>query len=332
MQKVSSWRDLLQSLLSDPAERARIAGAIGVRTITLTRWAQGNSAPRPAHLQQLLYALPVQFQDQFRSLLEQEGFLPPASLQEEMVPLQEIPFSFVREVFETRATTLDILRFWAISHQVLQHALRQLDPVPVGMAINMVRCMPPSTDGKIRSLRESIGRGTSPWKAELEQPMFLGAESLAGYVVMTGRPGAIQNLKAEALYYPASLVEHEVSAVAVPLLDAGRVAGCLLFSSTQPGYFVSQFRLALVQDYTYLMSLALASQDFYPPELIQLQMMPPFAVQQQYFVDFRQRIVKVMQDSIPSGHPLSLQQAEQVAWQQLEEILSQLPLSSDEGQ
>jgi hypothetical protein len=33
-----------------------------------------------------------------------------------------------------------------------------------------------------------------------------------------------------------------------------------------------------------------------------------------------------------SGHSLPLQQAEQVAWQQLEEILSQLPLSSDEGQ
>jgi hypothetical protein len=332
MQKVSSWRDLLQSLLSSPAERARIAATIGVRTITLTRWVQGDSVPRPARLQQLLYALPVQFQDQFRSLLEQEELLPSVSLQEEMVPLQEIPFSFVREVFETRATTPDMFRFWAISHQVLQHALRQLDPVPVGMAINMVRCMPPSTDGKIRSLRESIGRGTNPWRAELGQPMFLGAESLAGYVVMTGRPAAIQNLKAEALYYPASLVEHEISAVAVPLLDATRVAGCLLFSSTQPEYFVSQFRLALVQGYTYLMSLALASQDFYPSELIQLQIMPSFAIQQQYFADFRQHIVKVMQDSMHSGHSLPLQQAEQVAWQQLEEILSQLPLSSDEGQ
>jgi hypothetical protein len=127
-------------------------------------------------------------------------------------------------------------------------------------------------------------------------------------------------------------VEHEISAVAVPLLDATRVAGCLLFSSTQPEYFVSQFRLALVQGYTYLMSLALASQDFYPSELIQLQIMPSFAIQQQYFADFRQHIVKVMQDSMHSGHSLPLQQAEQVAWQQLEEILSQLPLSSDEGQ
>src|SRR2546421_1226468 len=166
MQKVSSWRDLLQSLLSNPAERTRIAAAIGVRTITLTRWVQGDSVPRPVHLQHLLYTLPVQLQDQFRSLLEEDGLLQPVALQKEMVPLQEIPFSFVREVFETRATTQDALRFWAISHQVLQHALRQLDPVPIGMAINLVRCMPPSTDGKIRSLRDRIVRGTSPWKAE----------------------------------------------------------------------------------------------------------------------------------------------------------------------
>ncbi|HET9920548.1 MAG TPA: GAF domain-containing protein [Ktedonobacteraceae bacterium] len=331
MQKVSSWRDLLQSLLSNPAERDRIAAAIGVRSITLSRWAQGDTVPRLANLQQLLYALPVPYQAQFRSLLEQDGLLHADSLKEDMTPLQEIPFSFVREVFETRATTSDAMRFWAISHQVLQHALRQLDPVPVGMSINVVRCMPPSSDGSIRTLHESIGRGTSPWKAELEQPMFLGAESLSGYVVMSGRSATIHNLKAERHYYPASLVEHEISAVAVPLMDANRVAGCLLFSSTQPEYFISQLRIALVQGYGYLMSMAFAAEDFYPQELIQLQVMPSFAVQQQYFASFRQRVVKVMQDAVHAGHPLPLQQAEQVVWQQLEEILLKLPLSSDGG-
>src|SRR2546427_3481405 len=160
MQKVSSWRDLLQSLLSTPAERDRLAAALGVRSITLARWMQSESIPRPDNLRQLLFALPPQFQDQFRSLLEQEGLPSPLSLEEERTPLQEIPFSFVKEVFATRATTPDSMRFWAISRQVLQHAIRQLDPVPVGMAINVVRCMPPSSDGKIHSLRESTGRGT----------------------------------------------------------------------------------------------------------------------------------------------------------------------------
>jgi len=327
MQKVTTWRDLLQSLLSSSSERDRIAAAIGVRSITLTRWIQGASVPRPANVQQLLYALPVEVQEQFRSLLEQEGFL-----QQAMVPLQEIPFPLVREVFETRATTSKAMRFWVISRQVLQHALRQLDPVPVGMAISVVRCMPPSEDGSIRSLRESIGRGTSPWKAELEQPMFLGAESLSGYVVMLGRPATIHNLTAERHYYPASLVEHEISAVAMPLMDANRVAGCVLFSSTQPDYFVSPARLALVHGYTYLMSLAFAEEDFYPPELIQLRGVPPITIQQQYFVGFRQRVVKVMQEAARAGRALPLLQAEQQVWQQLEDTLLKLPPSSDRGQ
>jgi len=333
MQQVSSWRDLLQSLLSTPAERDRVAAAIGVRSITLLRWVHGDSIPRSDNLRQLLYALPPQFQDQFRSLVEQEGLLSPLSLEEERTPLKEIPFSFVREVFATRATTPDSMRFWAISRQVLQHAIRQLDPVPVGMAINVVRCMPPSSDGKIHSLRESTGRGTPPWMAELEhQAMFLGAESLAGYVVSSARPATIHNLRAEPLYYPASLVEHEVSAAASPFLYANRIAGCLLFSSTQPEYFVSPSRLALIHGYTDLMTLAFAPEEFYPPELIELRVMPSFAVQQQYFIDFQQRVLKVMADSVHSGHPLPFTEAEQVAWQQLEEILLQLPLPPNEKQ
>jgi hypothetical protein len=60
--------------------------------------------------------------------------------------------------------------------------------------------------------------------------------------------------------------------------------------------------------------------------------MPSFVVQQQYFVDFRQRVVKVMQEASLARHPLPLQQAEQIVWQQLEAVLLQLPLSSNEGQ
>lgn len=328
MQKVSSWRDLLQSLLSTPDERDRVAAAIGVRSITLVRWMHGESIPRSDNLRQLLYALPTQFQDQFRSLLEQEGFFPSLPHERELAPLQEIPFLFVREVFETRANTPDSMRFWAISHQVLQHAIRQLDPVPVGIAINVVRCMPPFSDGKIHSLRESTGQGTPPWKAELEQQaMFLGAESLAGYVVTSGRPAAIHNLRAEPLYYPASLAEHEVSAAAYPLRYANRIAGCLLFSSTQPEYFVSPSRLALIHGYTDLLTLAFAPEEFYPLELIELRIMPPFTVQHQYLSGFRQRVSKVMADAAHSGDSLPFAEAEQVAWQQLEEILLQVALS-----
>lgn len=51
--------------------------------------------------------------------------------------------------------------------------------------------MPVSSEGKVRSLRESMGVGTPPWPGDLEhQAMFLGAESLAGYVVTNCRQHA----------------------------------------------------------------------------------------------------------------------------------------------
>ncbi len=161
MRKPSSWRELLETIISTSSERERIATAIGVRTVTLVRWSRGESIPRPQHLRQLLQALPGEYQDRFRELLEREGDLPPL-LEGEVNPSEEIPFTFVNEVLDTRATTPDSLRFWAISRQVLQHAIRHLDPEPVGMAITVVRCMPPCSDGTIHSLRESAGLGTPP--------------------------------------------------------------------------------------------------------------------------------------------------------------------------
>jgi len=66
MQKLSSWRELLESITNNPSERERIATEIGVRPITLTRWASGESTPRPHNLHHLLNALPKQYRNQFR--------------------------------------------------------------------------------------------------------------------------------------------------------------------------------------------------------------------------------------------------------------------------
>ena len=65
MQKPSSWRELLASIISNPAERERIAAEVGVSPITLTRWSNGESKPRPQNLHSLIKALPRQHQEQF---------------------------------------------------------------------------------------------------------------------------------------------------------------------------------------------------------------------------------------------------------------------------
>jgi transcriptional regulator with XRE-family HTH domain len=322
MQKVSSWRELLDIIVSNPAERTRIATEIGIRPITLTRWANGETKPRADKLRLLLQALPKDYHDQFQKLLEQE--FPGLFYEEIDDKADELPYTFVREVLETRANSPDLLQFWAISRQILQHALKKLDPLSLGLAITVAQCMPPSQDGKIRSLRERTGVGTPPWPINLdEQGMFLGAESLAGYATKSFHYAKIDDLRVEKSLLPAYQAEHEVSAVAYPLMYAQRVVGCLLISSTQPEYFNSPARLALIQGYAHLMSLAFEPEEFYPAEQIEFFLMPAFSIQRTHFQGFRQRVVEIMKTSTTAAHPLTSIQAEQLAWQQIEEILCQ---------
>lgn len=325
MLESSSWRELLSQIISNPTERERLANEIGVRSITMTRWANGESTPRQQNVRQLVYALPQQYRTPFLELWEGEQPALTASAQDSSP--SELAYDFTMQVLDARATTSDGLRFWTISHLVLQHALRQLDPERIGMAITVVRCMPPSREGKICSLREDMGLGTPPWEGDLQQKaIFLGIESLAGHVVTSGHMEVIQNLK-EATLLPAYQMEHEVSAIASPILYANRIAGCLLFSSTQCNYFLSQARQALISGYTRLIALAFEPGEFYPSSLIELRLMPLIEIQRELFAGFQQRVYTIVRESYNMQRSLSYQEAEQVAWQQIEEELISISLN-----
>ncbi len=325
-QPADRWRELLGTFfLQNPGERERIAEAIGVRTVTLMRWTNSGTIPRLHNLHQLIQHLPYELREQFLAAVQQEypsvlEALPPSDL------THELPLGLVTEVLSARASTPDNLRFWTISHQILQHALRHFDPENLGMAITIPRCMPPTRDGKIRTLRENLGLGTSPWKSDLEpKAMFLGAESFAGHVVMTGRPSALPNI-AHQITLPAIKVEYEMSAAAAPIRYGNRVAGCLLLASTQPNYFSTLDQVQLIQNFADLVALAFESEEFYPFELIELQMMPPLEIQQEHFATFQQRIRQHMKEGSATQHPLSFQQVEQIVWQELEDIFLYQPL------
>ena len=58
MQELASWRELRGKIIADSHERQRIANMLGVNPITLTRWVNNESKPRPQNLRQLLDALP----------------------------------------------------------------------------------------------------------------------------------------------------------------------------------------------------------------------------------------------------------------------------------
>jgi hypothetical protein len=322
------WRELLGNIITNPTERERIANEIGVHSVTLTRWVNGETSPRSHNLRQLIRAVPKQYRTQLRALLDASNSISSSDLESDST-LTEIPYKLIMEVLETCANTPDLLRFWSITRLILLEALKQLDPERLGMIITVVRCMPPTGDGKIRSLREIIGQGTGPWNGSLEEKaLLLGAESLAGYVTASCRLEQVGDLRLNKTFLPTYQAEHEISAVACPIMRASRVAGCLLFSSTQPDYFASEVYLELVNAYTRLISLAFEAADFYSPDLIDLHIMPPPEVQLVHISSFRQRVLKLMQESSNGTQRLASAQAEQMVWQQFEELLLNLPRSS----
>jgi hypothetical protein len=322
MSEQRSWRDLLKVIINDTHERQRIASELGLNPITLVRWTTQDIDPRPQNLRRLLDVVP-QYRDQLLELIRDEiGFeeFSNAVLDDSS---KNIPSFFYMSVFSARAATNDSMRYRTTCNMVLQQALGQLDPDHTGMSITVVRCMPSyEGDAKIRSLRESLGQGTPPWQADLEQQaMFLGAESLAGYVVASTRPYVTQNVDKDLGQIPLAKGRYERSSAIYPILYAGNIAGCMIVSSAQYNHFISQARLNLIKNYTDLISVAFEPEEFYKPEQIELWMMPDQEIQKKHFANFRQRVAAVMLEGARNKQFINTIEAEKVVWRQLENEL-----------
>ncbi|MEO8972929.1 MAG: GAF domain-containing protein [Ktedonobacteraceae bacterium] len=328
MTEQRSWRDLLKIIINDTHEKQRIASELGLNPITLVRWTTQDTDPRPQNLRRLLDVVP-QYRDQLLELIrDEDGFedFSNASLDDSS---KDIPAFFCTSVFAARAATNDSMRYRTTCNMVLQQALGQLDPDRIGMSITVVRCMPPREGNtKIRSLRESLGQGTPPWQADLEQQaMFLGAESLAGFVVSTSRPYVTQNVEEDQTYVPLAKARHERSSAISPIIYAGRIAGCIIVSSAQHNYFLSQSRLKLISNYTDLIAIAFEPEEFYDPDHIELRIMPDQELQKAYFANFRQRVAAVMLEGARNKQAINTIEAEKIVWRQLENELIEVKLN-----
>ena len=326
MQEARTWRELLGMIISDSKEKQRITDELGITPITLTRWVNGDSDPRPQNLRHLISVIP-QHREQLLDLLKEEKGLGEFANPVQEDTTKDIPSEFYARVFVARASTTEHLRFWSICHLILQQAIGQLDPERLGMSIWVVRCMPPSGPyNKVRSLRESVGLGTPPWVGNLEQTaMFLGAESLAGNVVTLCRPGIVQNLDEEHSLMPTQRTENEKSSAIYPILYAGRIAGVFLVSSAQYNHFLSQARTSLVQRYADLIALAFEPEDFYEPDQIALSLMPYHTAQKESFARFRQLVAETMLEAANRNQPVNNLTADRLVWQRLEDELLKMP-------
>lgn len=309
------WPNILQGIIKSPTERQRLSTTLGVTTMTLSRWASGESKPQRTQIIHLIQAVqPHQRQELCEALELQYPDL--QSWLTEDTP-EQIPPEFFAHILNIRTTMTASLLFWRISEAVLKQALVQLDPNNLGMSIKLVQCMPPSADGKIRSLRERAGKGTPPWAADLEHDvLFLGLESLSGYAAEIRHIVHDDDLR-QSKTFPAYQGDFEISAAAHPIRFEGRIAGCLLASSTQAGYFTPP-RLALLTTFSDLISLAFNKEDFYPPHLLELRFMPRPKIQRPILASFRQRVTAKFQETMQQRKNLSNAEIELQTWQELE--------------
>jgi hypothetical protein len=340
-QHAFTWRALLAEIIRDPQEKQRLADIMGINPITLTRWASVSAqpytgrkgekpgkSPRPQlhSLRMLVAALP-EYRDmllpailkEFRELTE-EDFLSP-TLQSAPEESALLPTSCSEQVLEAAATCSEVLRFTTVFDRLLGCAIQQLDPEQVGMWISVLQCTSPAPGHKVRSLREPFRVGTPPWKRGPEERNFyLGAGSLVGHAVTTGRTYTIDNTRAYTgwppMHYVQRTKEQIGSIAACPIQRTGRIAGCLFFASTQPGYF-SKERMQLIQKYCYLAQVAFADTDTYAQEDIELRLMPDFEAQASVLRFFNQRVEEIL----AKGETTSWIEAERIVARQIEDDL-----------
>jgi hypothetical protein len=318
-----TWQEFLGQLIEDIPTRERMAEAAHIRSITLQRWASGISKPREENMRTLLKILPTDSYALFSRLVAID--FPDLLLEDptsEQV-YQELPSEFYARVLSALALTPLPMCRQTVQDLIFRQALEQLDPERRGLSLSLVCCVAPRHGEHIRSLREIGGVGTPPWPSDLAQrTMFLGAESLVGYVLNSAHYGVI-NSREEPTFLPANWTEHEQSVVAFPISRYSRVAGSLLVSSAR-SHFFSPARISLVEHYAHLASLIFEPEEFYELGALDLKMMPSENIQAPYFRDFNQRVSRKLSEAAATRHQIALQEARQLVWRDLEEDLLQV--------
>lgn len=318
-QVTQEWQEVFQRIIKPMKERKRIADALDVNKVTLSRWAGKNSLPQREDLARLLKVLQPKDRAELLTAIQNSHPDMYAKLQEEVS--ESVSSAFIREVLKGRASTVETLRPWQVGMPIFDEAIKLLDPHQLGILITPVLCMPP-VDGAIRSLREQGGRGITPWTSDLANTsFFLGLTSLAAYVTQTGRARSVQDIGKETYIpvfaYPEDL---EKSAAATPLWFEGRIAGCLLAASVRTEHF-TQARMDLLTHLASIFALTLNPEAFHEPSLIQLRYMPRPENQFDLLQTFRDRVGRLRGLADLNEQPMSSHEAEIRAWQEIEEEL-----------
>jgi hypothetical protein len=318
MQSSRTWRDLLRKLIAIPAERQAAAERMNLNPQTLVRWVQGISKPTMQNLIELPNAFP-EFREEFLDLIEQEYGIhlrSPEPIQTRMpAPEQMIPSEYLLKLLSEYARASGPFAIWYLYSLGLEQLLQLLDPGQEGMEIALIRCTPPPDNQPVRSLCEIMGVGNPPWPRGVDRRLlFLGSESLAGWVVEHGEPGVIQDLSDPGML-PFRAMPDEKSAAAYPLQRGGKIGGCLMASSYHEQAWTPT-RLYHLEAYSYVLALPMKEADFYENGKITLHELPTLSSDQekQLRLTFQEHIRRLRRER----YMLSITEAEMMALQHVE--------------
>ncbi|GHO43121.1 hypothetical protein [Ktedonospora formicarum] len=145
MTESANWREVLGRIIQDTHQRQRIANALDINPVTLTRWANNTSTPRTQNLRQLLQALPEHSAAFMESLPDEvsKPFQDPEMMSVEVDTITISPLFYSRLV-NAHCNLPSILRFSSLCDMILQQIIKHLDPHRVGLELTVVKCMPPS--------------------------------------------------------------------------------------------------------------------------------------------------------------------------------------------
>lgn len=187
-------------------------------------------------------------------------------------PETAIQKDLYRRVFELLASAADEDRQWQIVQTIFEYMLFHFDEYKQGIAIRYAKVGPEHEDG-IHSLYEVVLYGTAPWPMTAQHPLYWGRTHLGGWAAELRRM-QIWDVQDELQRQPIDVDLFEQSSCACPIMRGGYLAGVLMISSTQPGFFQSPLSWQAVKDYALLLNLAFNQSEFYPSSQIKLHLMP----------------------------------------------------------
>jgi hypothetical protein len=316
-----AFRAYLKEILRDAQVRKAIQERTDISARTLARWVSGQTAESDRkRLTSLLRALPQYREPLLSTIVKALPDFAPPLLDKTNSLLEDLPEDFWVRLVETHATTPNNLHFPTLVQLIFLQLQASIDPERLGLQLFVVQCSPPTSPAEpVRCLRTIVQMTThQSLLTSPGDPVFVGAESLAGYSVQTCAAHLVQDVQQEQRL-PVLRIPGRRSVAAYPIQRGDAVAGCFGVTSPQPDFF-SQRLHDLLHIYAYLLSLAFETDQFYPPERIRLHPMPPVSLHHPSLTHFQERVLALLR-SEPS---LSRSQAEQAVWQQLEqELLAQ---------